>query len=66
MHDLNFREIARTRPFVFKKYAYEICNGLVLRDNIFYFSWGENDEKMYYGKINKEDLITWISQNKEF
>jgi hypothetical protein len=66
MHDLNFREIARTKPFIFKKYSYEICNGFILRDNYFYFSWGENDEKMFFGKMKKNDLITWIEQNKGF
>jgi len=64
-HDLNFREISRTKPFIFRKYAYEICNGLILRDEHFYFSWGENDEKMYYGKISKENLISWVLKNTE-
>ena len=64
-HDLNFREISRTKPFIFRKYAYEICNGLILRDEHFYFSWGENDEKMYYGKISKENLISWVANNAQ-
>jgi len=63
MHDLNFNEIARTKPFVLQKYAFEVCNGLVILDDNFIFSWGENDEKIYVGVISKRDLIRFFQEN---
>ena len=63
MHDLNFNEIARTKPFVLQKYAFEVCNGLVMLDDDFIFSWGENDKKMYIGVVRKGDLIRFFQEH---
>jgi hypothetical protein len=62
-HDLNFREISRSRAFVFRETSIEICNGLDYDGSNFYFSWGENDRKMYFGHCAKEDLIDWYEDN---
>jgi hypothetical protein len=62
-HDLNFREISRSRAFVFRETSVEICNGLDYDGSNFYFSWGENDRKMYFGYCAKKDLIDWYENN---
>ena len=62
-HDLNFREISRSRAFVFRETSIEICNGLDYDGSNFYFSWGENDRKMYVGSCAKKDLIDWFESN---
>jgi len=61
-HDLNFREVARTSPFIFRVFGYEICNGFQLYDEKFVFSWGENDEKMLLGSIEKHKLLDWLEK----
>jgi hypothetical protein len=59
-HDLNLNEISRTRPFIFRNFGFEICNGFQLHNNEFIFSWGENDESMYLGSMDKLDFLEWI------
>jgi hypothetical protein len=61
-HDLDFREVARTSPFIFRVFGYEICNGFQLYDEKFVFSWGENDEKMLLGSIEKHKLLDWLEK----
>jgi len=63
MHDLEFREIGRTQPFIFQVLGVEICNGLALQNDHFYFTWGENDCKMFLGVCNKDELISWFQNN---
>ena len=62
-HDLNFREISRSRAFVFRETSIECCHGLDYDGDNFYFSWGENDRKMYFGSCTKKDLIDWFESN---
>ena len=62
-HDLNFREISRSRAFVFRETSIEICNGLDYDGSDFYFSWGENDRKMYVGSCAKKDVLDWFESN---
>jgi len=61
-HDLNFKEIARTSPFIFRVFGYEICNGFQLHDEKFIFSWGENDETMLLGSIEKNTFLDWLEK----
>lgn len=63
MHDLDFMEIARSKPFVFDNIGVEICNGLVMYNNEIYFSWGKDDVEMFVGKCDKEQLMKWFYSN---
>lgn len=63
LHDSEFKEVARSKPFVFNKLGVEICNGLVIKDDSVYFSWGEDDIAMYVGKCTKDDLMSWFNRN---
>jgi hypothetical protein len=63
MHNLDLEEINRSKPFVFREVGVEICNGLDFKDGVFYFAWSENEKKIFVGKCNKDDLLTWFYQN---
>lgn len=63
LHDLEFNEIARSKPFIFNKLGVEICNGLLVLDDFVYFSWGLDDIEMYVGKCSKVDLMLWFNKN---
>ena len=63
LHDLEFNEIARSKPFIFTKLGVEICNGLLVIDDFVYFSWGLDDIEMYVGKCSKVDLMLWFNKN---
>ena len=62
-HDLKFKEVSRSKAFVFKNTAIECCNGLDFDGQFFYFSWGENDKKMFFGFCRKNDLLEWYEKN---
>ena len=61
-HDLNLIEISRSKPFIFQVFGYEICNGFQLHGGEFVFSWGENDESMFLGSIEKRTFLHWLEQ----
>ena len=63
MHDLSFREILRSMPFVFNSLGVEVCNGFALKDDRFFFAWGEEDRKMYIGTCEKATLLEWFYAN---
>jgi hypothetical protein len=63
LHDLDFKEVARSKPFIFNKLGVEICNGLVIKDDLVYFSWGQDDTRMYVGKCSRVELMLWFNQN---
>ena len=63
LHNLEFTEIARSKPFIFNKLGVEICNGLLVIDDFVYFSWGLDDIEMYVGKCSKVDLMRWFNEN---
>jgi len=63
LHDSEFKEVARSKPFVFNKLGVEICNGLIVKDNQIFFSWGEDDIAMYVGRCSKDDLMSWFNEN---
>ena len=51
------------KPFVFNKLGVEICNGLMIKDDLVYFSWGEDDLEMYVGRCSKAELMDWFNEN---
>jgi hypothetical protein len=61
-HDRNLFEISRSKPFIFQIFGYEICNGFQLHGEEFVFSWGENDESMFLGSIEKRIFLDWLEQ----
>jgi len=63
LHDLEFKEIARSKPFIFNKLGVEICNGILVKDDFVYFSWGLDDIEMYVGKCTKVELMVWLNKN---
>jgi hypothetical protein len=63
LHDLDFKEVARSKPFIFNKLGVEVCNGLLVKDGVVYFSWGEDDLEMYVGWCTKEELMHWFNEN---
>ena len=64
LHSKNFKEIKRSRPFIFRKIGFEICNGLLLdEDGVLHFSWGEDDKKMFYGKKSLSTTLDWLNEN---
>jgi hypothetical protein len=60
VHDKDLNEIFRTTPFIFQRFAYEVCNSILEYRGDILFLWGENDEDNYLGKINSHDLFEWI------
>jgi hypothetical protein len=63
MHNLKLEEIHRSKPFAFREVGIEICNGLEFKDGVFYFAWSENEKKIFVGKCNKDELLTWFYKN---
>lgn len=65
MHDLEFREVSRSVPFVFQEIGVEICNGFALNEDRFYFTWGKNDREMFIGTCSKNELLSWYENHKQ-
>jgi predicted GH43/DUF377 family glycosyl hydrolase len=63
LHNLEFQEVARSKPFIFNKLGIEICNGLLIKDGLVYFSWGFDDYEMYLGRCSKVELMRWFNEN---
>ena len=64
IHDLELNETARTKPFLFTDFGFEICNSLTEYGNKVFFAWGMNDESGYIGFVDKIELIDWIFLNQ--
>ena len=58
-HDSNGQIIRLSKPFIFKKFGFEICNGLTIERENLIFSWGEDDIHMFVGRIPIQDLLIW-------
>ncbi len=56
-NDLTVNKISK--PFLFRKFGFEICNGLAIIDDRLVFTWGEDDIKNFIGKIEINKLINW-------
>lgn len=61
-HNANGEIIRISDPFVFRKYGFEICNGLTVAGSDVLFSWGEDDFRMFIGVISSSELIRWSRQ----
>lgn len=58
-HNFQGEIIQVSKPFLFKKLGFEICNGLTINGSTLCFSWGEDDIRMFIGKIPVADLLIW-------
>jgi hypothetical protein len=64
IYDSNLNLSKISRPFIFRKVGFEICNGLTLTsDNLLYFSWGEDDRKLYVMRARLSEVLMWIENN---
>jgi hypothetical protein len=63
MHDLEFREVSRSKPFVFQRLGVEVCNGFAYNESSFMFSWGQDDRSMYIATCDKNVLLDWYFSN---
>jgi hypothetical protein len=63
MHDLSYREISRSKPFIFQKLGVEVCNGFAYNASSFIFSWGQDDRSMFIASCEKNDLLDWYYNN---
>ncbi len=64
IHDSNLKEVHCSRPFIFSKFGFEICNGLgVDPDGKLVFSWGEDDCRMFVGSMPLNQALAWIKVN---
>lgn len=66
MHDLSFREISRSKPFIFRTLGVEVCNGFAYNQSRFFFSWGQDDKCMYVASCGKDDLLDWYHKNLQY
>jgi hypothetical protein len=64
MHNLEFKEVGRTKPFIFKDFGYEICNSITEFEGKIFFAWGMNDSAGYIGHIARDILQNWIRNHK--
>ena len=60
IHDSNLRIKFVSKPFIFKKFGFEICNGLILVEDRLVFAWGEDDLKMFTGDMPIVEFLGWI------
>ena len=51
LHNPNFEEISRSKPFIFEQLGIEICNGLALNGGDLILSWAQNERMVYTSKI---------------
>lgn len=60
IHDENLNIKYISKPFIFRKFGFEICNGLEIFNNKLFFSWGEDEIKMFTGSIDIDKFLNWI------
>lgn len=58
--DDTLTELKRTKPFVLRQFAFEICNSIEMHGDKVLFAWGENDCESYLGQISKTALLEFI------
>ena len=58
-HDNNLRIVKISKPFLFRKFGFEICNGLARIDDYLIFTWGEDDIRNFIGRIKLNDVLDW-------
>lgn len=60
-YDNNFNFIFVSNPFIFKTFGFEVCNGLTILGEDLIFTWGENDQEMFAGKIDRTRFLIWLN-----
>ena len=53
-----------SKPFIFRKFGHEMCNGLTKVNDRLIFAWGEDDYKMFTGSMKISDFLSWVSDSK--
>jgi len=67
LYDKNLHPIKISRPFIFRKFGFEICNGLMLtNDGSVFFSWGEDDRKLYVMSATLSEVLSWLESNESY
>lgn len=64
VHNHNLDIVYVSKPFIFRKFGLEICNGLTVKDGRIYFAWGEDDIRMYSGSMRVDDFLQWVYNSK--
>ena len=63
LHDLDMNLIIQTKPFIFQKYGFEICNSMIQIEDDIFLVWGDNDEDAFMGSVKTEKILGWIFEN---
>lgn len=60
LHDEKLNVKFVSNPFIFQKFGFETCNGLALNNEELVFTWGEDDKKVFIGKISLKSFMEWL------
>ena len=58
-HGNDLKVIFISKPFLFRKFGFEICNGLAKMDDYLVFTWGEDDIRNFAGRIKIDAMLSW-------
>jgi hypothetical protein len=64
IHDSDLHIKFISKPFMFRKFGFEICNGLIIVGDRLVFAWGEDDLKMFTGDMPIVEFLEWINNDK--
>ncbi len=59
-HNNDMKIVRISKPFLFRKFGFEICNGLAKIDDYLVFTWGEDDIRNFIGRIKINEMIDWV------
>jgi hypothetical protein len=60
----SYKELNVSKPFIFRDFGFEICNGLSRAQNgDLLLSWGYNDSEMFFAEYPYEELSDWFFSN---
>jgi hypothetical protein len=64
-HDAGLTELGRSRPFIFRRLGFEICNGMKLSDtgNI-YVTWAQNDREMFVARCSVCSVLDFVERKQ--
>lgn len=58
-HSNDLKVVQISKPFLFRKFGFEICNGLARMGDSLIFTWGEDDIRNFTGRIKIDELMSW-------
>lgn len=58
-HNNDLKIVRISKPFLFRKFGFEICNGLAKIDDYLVFAWGEDDIRNLIGRIKINEMLDW-------